>query len=222
MEHGNEPLRPRPAAVVALPRSPRRTRPPSKEIGRTFDHGEQTGYGLWLDARPKDIPSLHRARGRPTRRPTVRSQAPGTRIRQSASPGPPADTNADAEESERLGPQLCRRPGSAGVSPQGRTQKGPLSKRPARPPFCRPGRRRGRSCWAHVLRRRDRPVPSARKGTAPKVPRRSLRARIASITRSRPERRPAWGVVDRPQSQAPSSHWYSAVGEAGYGTGQAM
>ena len=66
-----------------------------KEIEATFDHGEQDGYGLWLDASVKDNPvyTEHWAGNRDV---TVRIEADQIVIRRAGS----TDDDSDDEDSE--------------------------------------------------------------------------------------------------------------------------
>src|ERR1700749_2022163 len=66
-----------------------------KEIEATFDHGEQDGYGLWLDASVKENPVYveHWAGNRDV---TVRIEADQIVIRRAGSPG--AEDDADDDE----------------------------------------------------------------------------------------------------------------------------
>jgi hypothetical protein len=65
-----------------------------KEIEATFDHGENDGYGLWLDASVKDNPvyTEHWAGNRDV---TVRIEADQIVIRRAGSPG---DDDADEDD----------------------------------------------------------------------------------------------------------------------------
>jgi hypothetical protein len=68
-----------------------------KELEATFDHGEQDGYGLWLDASVKDNPvySEHWAGNRDV---TVRIEADQIVIRRAGANGDSADDDSDDEE----------------------------------------------------------------------------------------------------------------------------
>ncbi|HEY6730783.1 MAG TPA: hypothetical protein VI039_07145 [Solirubrobacterales bacterium] len=68
-----------------------------KELEATFDHGENDGYGLWLDAAVKDNPvySEHWAGKRDV---TVRIEADQIVIRRVGSPA--AESNGDSESSD--------------------------------------------------------------------------------------------------------------------------
>jgi hypothetical protein len=70
-----------------------------KELEATFDHGEDEGYGLWLDAAVKDDPvyTEHWAGKRDV---TVRIETDQIVIRRAGSPAPaaePDDADADAD-----------------------------------------------------------------------------------------------------------------------------
>jgi hypothetical protein len=67
-----------------------------KEIEATFDHGEQDGYGLWLDASVKENPIYveHWAGNRDV---TVRIEADQIVIRRAGSPGA-EDDDADGDD----------------------------------------------------------------------------------------------------------------------------
>jgi hypothetical protein len=73
-----------------------------KELEATFDHGEDDGYGLWLDAAIKDNPvyTEHWAGKRDV---TVRIEADQIVIRRAGSPAPASesdDSEADADSDE--------------------------------------------------------------------------------------------------------------------------
>ena len=73
-----------------------------KELEATFDHGEDEGYGLWLDAAVKDDPvyTEHWAGKRDV---TVRIEADQIVIRRAGSPAPaaePDDSDADPDSDE--------------------------------------------------------------------------------------------------------------------------
>ncbi len=69
-----------------------------KEIEATFDHGEEDGYGLWLDASVKENPiyAEHWAGNRDV---TVRIEADQIVIRRAGSPGADED-DADDDDSD--------------------------------------------------------------------------------------------------------------------------
>ena len=71
-----------------------------KELEATFDHGENDGYGLWLDAAVKDNPvyAEHWAGKRDV---TVRIEADQIVIRRAGAPAPGSesdDSDADSDE----------------------------------------------------------------------------------------------------------------------------
>ena len=70
-----------------------------KEIEATFDHGEQDGYGLWLDASVKDNPiySEHWAGKKDV---TVRIEADQIVIRRAGSPEPEESDDSDSDDDE--------------------------------------------------------------------------------------------------------------------------
>jgi hypothetical protein len=71
-----------------------------KELEATFDHGEDDGYGLWLDASVKDNPVYveHWAGNREV---TVRIEADQIVIRRAGSPAPePDDSGSDGDSDE--------------------------------------------------------------------------------------------------------------------------
>jgi hypothetical protein len=71
-----------------------------KELEATFDHGEEDGYGLWLDASVKDNPVYleHWAGKRDV---TVRIDADQIVIRRAGSPAPePDDSGSDSDSDE--------------------------------------------------------------------------------------------------------------------------
>jgi hypothetical protein len=68
-----------------------------KELEATFDHGEDEGYGLWLDASVKDNP-VYTQHWAGKREVTVRIEADQIVIRRAGSPAPePDDTGSDSE-----------------------------------------------------------------------------------------------------------------------------
>jgi hypothetical protein len=69
-----------------------------KELEATFDHGEEEGYGLWLDAAVKDNPvyAEHWAGKRDV---TVRIEADQIVIRRAGSPGPASESESDDSDS---------------------------------------------------------------------------------------------------------------------------
>jgi len=70
-----------------------------KEIEATFDHGEQDGYGLWLDASVKDNPvyTEHWAGKRDV---TVRIEADQIVIRRAGAPAPERDDSAASDDDD--------------------------------------------------------------------------------------------------------------------------
>jgi hypothetical protein len=70
-----------------------------KELEATFDHGEDEGYGLWLDAAVKDNPvyAEHWAGKRDV---TVRIEADQIVIRRAGAPAPERDDSDSESESE--------------------------------------------------------------------------------------------------------------------------
>src|ERR1700761_4361903 len=70
-----------------------------KEIEATFDHGEDDGYGLWLDASIKENPiyAEHWAGNRDV---TVRIEADQIVIRRAGSPGADEDDDADGDDED--------------------------------------------------------------------------------------------------------------------------
>lgn len=71
-----------------------------KELEATFDHGEDEGYGLWLDASVKDNP-VYTEHWAGKREVTVRIEADQIVIRRAGSPAPSqgdADPESDADE----------------------------------------------------------------------------------------------------------------------------
>lgn len=69
-----------------------------KELEATFDHGEDDGYGLWLDAAVKDNPvyTEHWAGKRDV---TVRIEADQIVIRRAGSPAPGSESESDDSDS---------------------------------------------------------------------------------------------------------------------------
>jgi hypothetical protein len=67
-----------------------------KELEATFDHGEEDGYGLWLDASVKDNP-VYKESWAGKREVTVRIEADQIVIRRA---GEPADGSESDEESD--------------------------------------------------------------------------------------------------------------------------
>ncbi len=67
-----------------------------KELEATFDHGEDEGYGLWLDASVKDNP-VYAENWAGKREVTVRIEADQIVIRRAGSPAPERDDSEDAE-----------------------------------------------------------------------------------------------------------------------------
>jgi hypothetical protein len=70
-----------------------------KGLEATFDHGEDEGYGLWLDASVKDNP-VYAEHWAGKREVTVRIEADQIVIRRAGSPAPERDDPADAESDE--------------------------------------------------------------------------------------------------------------------------
>jgi hypothetical protein len=69
-----------------------------KELEATFDHGEDEGYGLWLDASVKDNP-VYAENWAGKREVTVRIEADQIVIRRAGSPAPEGeDESDDADE----------------------------------------------------------------------------------------------------------------------------
>jgi len=71
-----------------------------KELEATFDHGEDEGYGLWLDASVKDNP-VYTEHWAGKREVTVRIEADQIVIRRAGSPAPPqgnSDSESDSDE----------------------------------------------------------------------------------------------------------------------------
>jgi hypothetical protein len=69
-----------------------------KELEATFDHGEDEGYGLWLDASVKDNP-VYAEHWAGKREVTVRIDADQIVIRRAGSPAPERD-DSDSESDE--------------------------------------------------------------------------------------------------------------------------
>ena len=69
-----------------------------KELEATFDHGEDEGYGLWLDASVKDNP-VYAEHWAGKREVTVRIDADQIVIRRAGSPAPESD-DSDADDSD--------------------------------------------------------------------------------------------------------------------------
>jgi hypothetical protein len=72
-----------------------------KELEATFDHGEDEGYGLWLDASVKDNP-VYTEHWVGKRDVTVRIEADQIVIRRAgaAAPGEGSDSESDADDDE--------------------------------------------------------------------------------------------------------------------------
>lgn len=71
-----------------------------KELEATFDHGEDEGYGLWLDASVKDNP-VYTEHWAGKREVTVRIDADQIVIRRAGSPAPESesdDSDSDSDE----------------------------------------------------------------------------------------------------------------------------
>jgi hypothetical protein len=71
-----------------------------KELEATFDHGEDDGYGLWLDASVKDNP-VYAEHWAGNREVTVRIEADQIVIRRAGSPAPEpngSDSDPDSDE----------------------------------------------------------------------------------------------------------------------------
>jgi hypothetical protein len=70
-----------------------------KELEATFDHGEDEGYGLWLDAAIKDNPvyAEHWAGKRDV---TVRVEADQIVIRRAGAPGASAESDSESDDSD--------------------------------------------------------------------------------------------------------------------------
>jgi hypothetical protein len=65
-----------------------------KELEATFDHGEDEGYGLWLDASVKDNP-VYTEHWAGKREVTVRIEADQIVIRRAGSPAPEGEDESD-------------------------------------------------------------------------------------------------------------------------------
>jgi hypothetical protein len=71
-----------------------------KELEATFDHGEEDGYGLWLDASVKDNP-LYTEHWAGKRDVTVRIEADQIVIRRAGSPAPASESDdSDSSDSD--------------------------------------------------------------------------------------------------------------------------
>jgi hypothetical protein len=71
-----------------------------KELEATFDHGEDEGYGLWLDASVKDNP-VYAEHWAGKREVTVRIEADQIVIRRAGSPAPePEDSGTDSDSDD--------------------------------------------------------------------------------------------------------------------------
>jgi hypothetical protein len=73
-----------------------------KELEATFDHGEDDGYGLWLDASVKDNP-VYAEHWAGKREVTVRIEADQIVIRRAGSPAPEpngSDSESDSDSDE--------------------------------------------------------------------------------------------------------------------------
>ncbi len=70
-----------------------------KELEATFDHGEDEGYGLWLDASVKDNP-VYKEHWAGKRDVTVRIDADQIVIRRAGSPSPPERDESDSDSDE--------------------------------------------------------------------------------------------------------------------------
>ncbi len=69
-----------------------------KELEATFDHGEEEGYGLWLDASIKDNP-VYTEHWAGKREVTVRIEADQIVIRRAGSPAPePGDADPESDQ----------------------------------------------------------------------------------------------------------------------------
>jgi hypothetical protein len=68
-----------------------------KELEATFDHGENDGYGLWLDPAIKDNP-VYAEHWAGKREVTVRIDADQIVIRRPAPPSPAGDGDGDSDE----------------------------------------------------------------------------------------------------------------------------
>src|SRR4051794_37216905 len=70
-----------------------------KDLEATFDHGEDDGYGLWLDASVKDNP-VYTEHWAGNREVTVRIEADQIVIRRAGSPAPESDDSAADSDSD--------------------------------------------------------------------------------------------------------------------------
>jgi hypothetical protein len=70
-----------------------------KELEATFDHGEDDGYGLWLDASVKDNP-VYTEHWAGKREVTVRIDADQIVIRRAGSPAPESESESDDSDSD--------------------------------------------------------------------------------------------------------------------------
>jgi hypothetical protein len=70
-----------------------------KELEATFDHGEEDGYGLWLDAAVKDNP-VYGEHWAGKREVTVRIEADQIVIRRAGAPAEAEDGDPDSESDE--------------------------------------------------------------------------------------------------------------------------
>ncbi len=71
-----------------------------KELEATFDHGEDEGYGLWLDASVKDNP-VYTEHWAGKREVTVRIEADQIVIRRAGSPAPePSGSDSDSDSDD--------------------------------------------------------------------------------------------------------------------------
>ncbi|HET6999581.1 MAG TPA: hypothetical protein VFI03_13465 [Solirubrobacterales bacterium] len=70
-----------------------------KELEATFDHGEDEGYGLWLDASVKDNP-VYAEHWAGKREVTVRIEPDQIVIRRPGAPESPSDADADADSDD--------------------------------------------------------------------------------------------------------------------------
>ena len=70
-----------------------------KELEATFDHGEDDGYGLWLDASVKDNP-VYAEHWAGKREVTVRIEADQIVIRRAGAPAPESDDSGSDPDSD--------------------------------------------------------------------------------------------------------------------------
>jgi hypothetical protein len=70
-----------------------------KEIEATFDHGDEDGYGLWLDAAIKENP-LYKENWAGKREVTVRIEAYQIVIRRAGEPGNDGDSDSESDDSD--------------------------------------------------------------------------------------------------------------------------